>query len=262
MSDKLFCRIGTYNLRVPCDPPPHDWVSRAPRVFDNLLAINFDIFGVQEAVDSQITAILKNTRYQSIGVGREANLDGEHSCIFYDPARFANIGHHTFWLSSTPEIPASKSWNTACTRICTYGTFLDKTTKNIFVFANTHLDHVSAKAQLNGIRLIIKRLKAIPGHLPVIVTGDFNAFPDSPPVAEICRYLRQARAVSETPHRGPTHETFHGYIPPTHPRPHTAPIDYIFVGETIRVLSHEAVDDFKDGHFASNHYALLSDVLI
>ena len=260
MSDNAFCRIGSYNLRCPCDPPPYDWTSRAPRVIANLHAIKYDIFGVQEAVDTQIATILQNTRYQSIGVGRDAHLAGEYSCIFYDPARFTNIGQNTFWLSSTPEVPASKSWNTACPRICTYGTFLDKLTGKIFVFANTHLDHVSPQAQLNGIKLIVKRLKAIPGKFPVVLTGDFNAFPDSSPIAEISRYLRQARAVSETPHRGPAHETYHGYVPPTLPRAHTAPIDYIWVSETVRVLAHEAQDDFKDGYFASDHYALMAEV--
>ena len=70
-------RVATYNLRVPCDPAPNDWPSRAPRVARTLSRCQFDIFGAQEAVDAQIEgrqiplAHAAQARGERVGEGRE-----------------------------------------------------------------------------------------------------------------------------------------------------------------------------------------------
>ena len=73
-------RVATYNLRVPCDPAPNDWPSRAPRVARTLSAGRFDIFGVQEAVGAQLAFLSEDAGYHWIGTGRDHgdwNVDGE-----------------------------------------------------------------------------------------------------------------------------------------------------------------------------------------
>lgn len=44
---------------------------------------------------------------------------------------------------------------------------------------NVHIDHIGQVARRESAKLILDRLGALAGDLPVIVTGDFNAEPDS-----------------------------------------------------------------------------------
>lgn len=253
-------RVATYNLRVPCDPAPNDWPSRAPRVARTLSRCRFDIFGAQEAVDAQIKFLSETAGYQWIGTGRERDLNGEYSCIFFRPERLACLGSHTFWLSETPSMPGLKSWGSACARICTFGRFRERATGRTFVVANTHLDHVSHLAMANGVRVILRHLEPYFAGDPVILTGDFNTYPGTEPLEILSTKMWNARLVAEAPHAGPDGATYHGYQVDPLERKHKAPIDYIFVTPDIRVLRHEAVDDFENGLSSSDHFALMADV--
>ncbi len=253
-------RVASYNLRCPCDAPPNDWPSRAPRVARTLSRYEFDIFGAQEAVDAQIKFITEDVGYQCVGLGRERGFNGEYSCIFYRPGRLDCLGAHTIWLSETPSVPGSKSWDSACCRICTFGRFRERSTGWTFIMANTHLDHVSRPAMSNGARVILDHLEQYFGDYCVMLTGDFNTYPDTEPVEIVSASMLNARLVSETPHAGPDGATYHAYKVDPQERKHNEPIDYIFVSSDIRVLRHEAVDDFEDGLASSDHFALFADI--
>lgn len=56
-----------------------------------------------------------------------------------------------------------------------------------YVFASTHLDHISMDAQVQQARLISETLKARygDGNKPVFLAGDLNALPDSPTLAAL-----------------------------------------------------------------------------
>ena len=253
-------RVATYNLRVPCDPAPNDWPNRAPRVARTLSACRFDIFGVQEAVDAQIEFLSKDAGLHWIGTGRERDLNGEYSAIFFRPERLACLGSHTFWLSETPSMPGLKSWGSACARICTFGLFRDNPSGKTFVLANTHLDHVSHLAMANGVRVILRHLEPYFPDFPIVLTGDFNTYPGTEPLEILSTKMWNARLAAEAPHAGPDGATYHGYQADPRDRKHYAPIDYIFVTPGIRVLRHEAVDDFERGLASSDHFALYADV--
>ncbi len=253
-------RVATYNLRVPCDPAPNDWPSRAPRVSRTLSACRFDIFGVQEAVDAQIKFLAEDAGYRWVGTGRERDLNGEYSAIFFRPERLACLGSQTFWLSETPSMPGLKSWGSACARICTFGLFRENLSGKTFVLANTHLDHVSRLAMANGVRVILRHLEPYFPDYPVVLTGDFNTYPGTEPLEILSTKMWNARLVAEAPHVGPDGATFHGYHADPKDRKHDAPIDYIFVTPGIRVLRHAAVDDFDQGLASSDHFALYADV--
>jgi endonuclease/exonuclease/phosphatase family metal-dependent hydrolase len=87
-------------------------------------------------------------------------------------------GH--FWLSDAPEKAGSIGWDAAITRMVTWVKV--RTTgdppKQFYVF-NTHFDHRGTTARIESAFLLRKRLQIIAGSAPVILTGDFNASPDS-----------------------------------------------------------------------------------
>ncbi|MBO7621895.1 MAG: hypothetical protein J6T06_15395, partial [Victivallales bacterium] len=148
-------RLASYNIRTPCDKAPNDWASRQPRLLALLNRHDIAIAGLQEAMKMQIDGILSEGSWDYTGVAREDGVEkGEYSCIIYRKDRFICHGSKTFWLSETPDVAGSLSWDTACTRICTWATFTDKKTGLEFTHFNTHLDHRSKLAQINGVKLI------------------------------------------------------------------------------------------------------------
>ena len=251
ITNAAFVILATYNLRVPCDKPPYDWASRLPRVLKSIEADGFDIFGVQEAVKRQLDDILAATGFAKVGAGRDDFADGgEHSCIVYDPKRFTLLAGGTFALSETPDVAGSKSWDTCCPRIASWGKFRDRTTGKEFCYYNTHLDHVSERARVEGIKLVVSHARENGAGLPLVLTGDFNAYPGSETYETAASLLRDAARVSETGKRGPG-ATFHGYHLRTVAN---KPIDFIFVSEGVAVKAF-AVDGRKfAGDWPSDHY--------
>ncbi len=250
--------LATYNLRVPCDKPPYDWPSRLPRVLASIEADGFAIFGVQEAVKRQLDDILSATGYEKVGVGRDDFAEGgEHSCIVFDPRRFTLLDGGTFALSETPDVAGSMSWNTCCPRIASWGKFKDAASGREFCYYNTHLDHRSELARVEGIKLVVAHARENCGGLPLILTGDFNAHPDSETYRVAASLLRDAAVISETPKTGPG-ATFHGY----HLREVLQqPIDFIFVSDGIRVKTF-AVDGRKFcGDWPSDHYPVYAELV-
>ena len=72
--------IGSFNVRVPCDPAPNDWENRKKRVQKDLTTLQYDIFGAQEAVPIQI-ADMEKAGYRHLGHGRNQDLSGEGTQI-------------------------------------------------------------------------------------------------------------------------------------------------------------------------------------
>ena len=74
-------------------------------------------------------------RYNYISRCREQNPnDGEATPILYDKIKWTCIHEKTIWLSSTPDIPGSKSFNSFLPRIATLAIFLNNYTKVDMIF--------------------------------------------------------------------------------------------------------------------------------
>lgn len=252
-------RVATFNIRCPMDKVPNDWVSRAPRVKALLDRHQFEIVGLQEATHRQIQFLLKDPAWAFVGRGRaDGKNGGEHAGILYRPERFEMLATETFWLSETPTVPGSKSWDSANIRVCTWGHFRDRRSGKEFVLFNTHLDHRSKTARLEGVKLILAKMDEVAKGLPVILLGDFNTAPTRPPILAIREKLHNSKAVSTIAHLGPI-GTYTGF---TYDRdnPPKKEIDYIFVSKDIRVHSHCTIDDMDGDLCASDHFPVLCEV--
>lgn len=246
--------LATFNIRCPVDKTPNTWQERKPRCLAVIRKNQLDIFGVQEAVRFQLDDLLGD-EFLCIGGGRDDFKDkGEFSAILYRKDRFELIRGGTFGLSEKPSVPGYKSWKTAYPRIATWGLFRDKKTGNEFIYYNTHLDHVSELARINGIKLLVKHAKEHAKGKPLIISGDFNAKPTSLTYQTAASLLKDSAKVSLTPHTGSA-RTFHGFGRYTK---HTYPIDFIFVSDDIQVFSHKTDDtEFPEG-FPSDHFPVIT----
>ncbi|WP_298740807.1 endonuclease/exonuclease/phosphatase family protein [uncultured Chitinophaga sp.] len=258
--------VMTFNIRYNNPGDSLDaWPYRKDKVASAVLFYEAQLLGVQEALYEQITDLQQRLpQYKYIGVGRDdGKTQGEYSAIFYDTTRLQLLQSKTFWLSATPDVPGSKGWDAAITRIVTWGKFRDKKTKQVFIHFNTHFDHIGTVARRESAHLLLKQVAAIAGRTPAVITGDFNATPTDEPIQVIMNnsdplHLTDSKAVSKTPHFGPD-GTFNGF---KRAERGDAPIDYIFLKGNISVLQHASLSNTWKGHFASDHFPVFSRIII
>ncbi|MGL5575111.1 MAG: endonuclease/exonuclease/phosphatase family protein [Sarcina sp.] len=168
----------TFNLKYDfIDSGENGWNNRCSKLVKVIKDNNPIIVGTQEGLKHMLIDLenrLENYAY--VGEGREGKNQGEYCGIFYDKEKIEVKHWEQFWLSETPSVVGSKSWDTACERICTYGRFKNKETLEEIMVYNTHLDNVSEMARIEGIKLILDRCKKnnLDNKLPFLIMGDFN----------------------------------------------------------------------------------------
>ncbi len=233
-------KVCSFNIRNgDAEDGQNSWPYRADTVVELLKQIDADLFGLQEVMDYQLTSILEGLPdHGVIGVGRlDGESKGEYAPILYRKSKFLPVRSGWFWLSETPSVPGSMSWDTACERICTWADF------GAFQFYNTHLDHVSALAQLRGAQLILGRME----DSPTLLTGDLNVVPTDP-VIEFIRSVGFADAIAPV-----SQSTFHNWR-----TEELGQIDYIFsrglVAQSPAILTAQL-----HGRDASDHFAVTAN---
>ncbi|MBP5509809.1 MAG: DUF4965 domain-containing protein [Kiritimatiellae bacterium] len=276
--------LASFNVRCPSpsDKGIHFWTNRFPYVVKVIKDHRFDIVGMQELASKQRVYLDEalGSGWGRIGVGRLPDDTGESMTIYYRKDRFECLATDTFWLSETPRVPGSRSWDTACPRCCTWGLFRDKRTGRKFRYYNTHLDHVSNEARLRGMQVLLAEMRRLSQGETVFLTGDMNAHYkhvpeadrtrleagggpviDAPetigdPISAALHTLYDTRLKCETPHVGPLF-TFSGY------RPHNSClIDFVFATGNVRVLRHITCHERPDGVHPSDHDAVMARMMI
>lgn len=153
----------------------NNWPNRQDMVVEMKEKYRPHIIGHQEILPFQSDYLTQQMpRYRWFGAPRNDGALPERSSIMYEWREFIPLDTGTFWISETPEVFDSQSWNTSVARIVTWGRFLHRETQTAFYVYNTHFDHVSQEARLNGMRLILDDIESRTGDLPVIFMGDFN----------------------------------------------------------------------------------------
>lgn len=249
--------VGSYNIWCGVgEEGPNPWSRRSLRLRDLIRFHEYDVLGMQEVRPEQVAFFRTMEEYDLLGTGREGINQGEHMTILYRKDRFRLLDSATFWLSETPDT-VSLGWDAAYNRICTWAKFRDLKSGREFYFFNTHLDHMGPTAQLEGARLLTRRIAEIAGadSLPVICTGDFNSRPESEPVAVMTSALHSAKTVSRTPPYC-ANETFRGNeVGKDLSELNVGEIDYVFVNDRVEVLKFGVLTDSDGWFYPSDHLA-------
>jgi len=256
--------VMTFNIRYNNkNDSLNAWPYRKDNAASQIKFHNIHILGVQEALHEQMMDMSQSlSQYKYVGVGRDdGKTKGEYSAIFYDTIRLKLLGSSTFWLSLTPEVAGSKSWDAAITRIVTWAKFTDASSKRTFFVFNTHFDHMGKEARRESARLLKQKVKDIAGNNPVVITGDFNSKPSDDPIkiltdpADKDKFI-DTKAVSLTPHYGP-HGTFNAF---TSKEIDNEPIDFIFLKGKWKVLQHATLSQTWEGRFSSDHFPVFTQL--
>jgi endonuclease/exonuclease/phosphatase family metal-dependent hydrolase len=257
-------KIMSYNIRLDvASDGVNRWDLRKQEVAALMNRYDAGFIGAQEVQHHQLQYLLAQMpRYASIGVGRDdGKTAGEYSCIFYQKEKYELLQQKTFWLSDTPD-SVSRGWDAACNRVCTYGLFRSKQTRQLFWVFNTHFDHIGDTARFASARLVAYMVQKLNlgKNYPVILTGDFNARPGSEPVLQILSVLDNARSRSSTPPVGPA-DTWNAFRFDKQP---DGCIDYIFVSRSkkLRVTRFQTITDSYEQKYPSDHFPVLTTVIL
>lgn len=247
-------RVMSANLRCinPQDTGKKSWFYRADLIIKNIENNKPSIIGFQEATKWQY-AYLKDclTDFDSVITYRDESKFSEGCPIFYRTDMYDLVDKGSFWLSETPEV-MSKDWNSKCYRICSYVILKEKSTEKEFVVFNTHLDHVSDEARINGIGVVLDKISQF-GSLPSMIMGDFNAEEGSATYENVTKDFLDARYQVDNAVDSCTYQNFGEELDRNR-------IDYFMISKTgINVKSYKVVTDTFDGVYPSDHFPLLAE---
>lgn len=177
LAAELDLNVMSFNIRFgTANDGDNSWENRKEIVIDMIREQDPVVIGTQECLDFQADYLVEQLpQYRWFGVGREADGTGERMAVLYRADTVSPIESGNFWLSETPQVPGSSSWNSACNRMATWARFYHHASGQTFYFINTHLDHRSEPARQGGSKVVLDFIKTLPDDVPLVLTGDFNS---------------------------------------------------------------------------------------
>lgn len=215
-----------------------------------------DILGLQECLEFQAEYIVETLpEYRWIGIGRDPGGKGEMTAVLYNKNVLVPLEVRHFWLSETPDVPASISWDSSLTRMATHVRF-QHIPSGVFIHCiNTHFDHRGEEARARGAEVMVDQAKNIPEDLPLVILGDFNASAEkSRPWTVFQESGYQDAWIAAENREGPpvTWGAFKA------PEPDGNRIDWILFRGPLAVQYAETILYNKDGRYPSDHYPVLA----
>ena len=250
-------RIVSFNLRY--DTPhdgPQQFPNRLPFILETLRRKSPDVIGFQEALQHMRESLRDALpEYDFAGGGRDEDRFGECSLVAFRRDKFNLNECMTFWLSPTPDLPGSRfpEDQSDCPRACTMVSLTDTGNGKTFAVYNLHTDHEGKIARLRASKELLERIAQDTKRrdLPFVMTGDFNAGPESEEIGLLLGAgLRDLAAGS-----GPTFHNYGRENPPANWK-----IDYIFAPESVTCAGYRLWKEKKGELFLSDHYPVAAEV--
>jgi endonuclease/exonuclease/phosphatase family metal-dependent hydrolase len=250
--------LTTFNLRFENNwDGPNSWKLRRKLVIDLIKKYDPFILGTQEGMLSQLVYIRNElSEYHLSAPHRILDDTCQYPTLFFLKKLFTVHEGGEFWLSKTPDVHRSKSWDSAFPRMMSYARVSEADSDDDFWVAVTHLDHMGAEARYHQANIIADWIKNLAA--PVILMGDFNDNPGSPVhslltstetgLQDTWEVLDQMEGASSF-----THHAFTGV-------PRQARMDWILVSPHFRVIRVEIIRDHYENRYPSDHFPYLSEV--
>jgi endonuclease/exonuclease/phosphatase family metal-dependent hydrolase len=267
----------------------HTWPARLPLIVEAVNQMNIDIFCVQETYPSQIRDLDQNLS-QNFAYFAGTSTSGEINAIFYNHHRFELI---TETISQSLDLPMNAKDEPLVAKVPGFlpphlepgkqlmvAQFYDRLTKKTFVVMNTHLTYFRLNSREDQAQFIADlAAHYVKNGKHVILTGDFNTFPNRPDLSEyqfydgthICHIfeevLKDTQETALLGHVGPLCTSIRDYNT-RHDRPFDASEfpgvypDHIYVSPEVTVMLH-AIEPCQVNHqFPSDHFPVIADILL
>jgi len=266
----------TFNVRYdePADGS-QAWPHRRELVIATIRSHDPDLIGLQEPTASQFEEIAAGlAEYTAFGLFTDEWSGVEPHGGFFRTERFELRASGLFWLSETPEIAHSVSWdNDWGPRACGWVRLRDRLTDRELVFASTHVD-TNAGSWLPSAQALHRELAAgaderTADDPAIVLVGDFNC----PAGSDAHRYLlsdgRYRDAWLEAGRADDGEVTYHGFTgatrltdraayPPDAFAFHNYRIDWILVRGGLTSTAADIDVRREDDVMPSDHYPVMA----
>ena len=242
----------------------NSWENRRRIVVETIAEDAADVIGTQEGVASQLEEIQNALpQYAKYAAGRDDGRNSGETCaIFYRKDRFVLVDCGTFWFSTEPEKPGSKSWGNMFPRICSWIQLVDRTNLASFYVYNVHLDNLSQNSRKKSVRLLAQRIAERNTNDPFVLVGDFNMKIDNPAM----KYLEQSgykdlnasmSNVWQDVYPGkPKTGTYHKFSG----SPKCSKIDHISISRSLQALDVRIDQHEERGRYPSDHFPVIATI--
>ncbi|RCS42169.1 endonuclease [Bremerella cremea] len=255
--------VMSFNIRYgKANDGENRWDNRKEFVAETIQEVSPDLLGLQECLPFQRDFLIKHLPgYAVHAAGREDGKEqGEMCAIFYRKDRFELLDSGHFWLSETPDVAGSKSWDSSLPRMASWVLLVDKKSENKkpILYGNTHFDHKGQIARVESAKMIRERA-AKHSEFDIIVTGDFNAGEGSKPYQAMFGEIDGAKSPvidsyrAFVPEKKEEEGTFNGF---NLSKNNGDRIDWIGVSADWKVEDAQILHNNRDGRTPSDHFPI------
>lgn len=231
------------------------WPHRRLNLASLLLSHHPHIIATQEGRFEQLKdfeVLLKD--YQIVDEHRSWIKERMYPSLYIRKDAFELIKSEDLWLSETPDVAGSISFESTFPRLMTWMMVQPKNSKLNFLVINTHLDHVKKETRANQVKVLTQEIKRIwDKKSALIIMGDFNDGPDSevrnilttefPELQDSWKLFNQ---VEETSHHAFNGECQNG-----------SRIDWILVDRSASVVNCIMEKTKPEGGYPSDHFPIV-----
>jgi endonuclease/exonuclease/phosphatase family metal-dependent hydrolase len=238
----------------------NSWPHRRLNLANLLLSHKPDIIATQEGRFDQLKdfeSLLKD--YRIVDLHRSWIKERMYPSLFIRKEAFEYIKSEDLWLSETPEVAGSFSFESTFPRLMTWMMVQPKNSKTNMLVVNTHLDHVKKETRINQVKVLSQEIKKIwDKKSSLVIMGDFNDAPDSEVRENLMAEFpdlqdswRLFNSVEETSHHSFSGECQNG-----------SRIDWILLDRSAKVLECLMEKSTFEGQYPSDHFPIVCHISI
>jgi endonuclease/exonuclease/phosphatase family metal-dependent hydrolase len=209
-----------------------------------------DIIGTQEGRWPQLLELSGLLpEYSLFSPHRDWIFERMYPCFFVKLGKFEIIKTGDIWLSETPDIAGSLSFESVFPRLCTW-----METNQHFII-NTHLDHIKNTTRDEQIKILVQEINKInTSSKSIILMGDFNDGPSS----NVRKILMNSWKLSDTweSSEESSHHEFNGV------KTDGQRIDWILVDSKIKYQNTKMIKSAENGIYPSDHFPIVTELQV
>ena len=236
-----------------------NWENRREFLSEVILKRKPDIICCQEVSWEQRKYMQSKLGEECFGAyGLECCSSFRHpvNTIFFDKRQFELVTAGGYWLSKTPHIFGSKSWDNV-PRVANYVVL--RGTNGCFRVLNMHLAPGPSIIRENEVKVILDECTAW-SDMPQIITGDTNAKRSHLAMKSFFEAgwrdsFYEATGIEEP---GITHHNFEGEAFKGNVG---GKLDWILINESFEATNAEIIKDHKGDIYPSDHFPISADLL-
>ena len=234
------------------------WSHRRDFLCETLLSHRPQIIATQEGRIHQLRELENCIGMKLVDEHRSWIAERMYPSFFYDSSLFEYLGSGDSWLSETPDIAGSRSFDSAFPRLMTWLKIQPKNSTEKLFIANTHLDHIKAETRIQQIKVFATELKKLwkeDGKL--IIMGDFNEGPEGAVREELASHFKLADAwkqfnqIETSSHHAFNGETQNG-----------SRIDWIMVDPALDLVDCRMDKTSRNGKYPTDHFPIVCSLRV